>query len=215
MEEDVKRLEDNRRELQRRREFPNWEKLYVEQAVETMPWFHPELDSDLEGALEKLSIDTGSFLDLGTGPGTQAMALAERGFRVTGTDISETAVRKAEAAAAEKGLDLVFMADDILSTGLKKKFDNVFDRGCFHVLDPEKRGEYARLVAELLEPGGYLFLKTFSIEETMEGGPYRFTPEEIREVFSKRFEVVSIEKSIFRGTLAEFPKALFSILRKK
>lgn len=211
----MKRLEDNHNELQRRREFPDWEKMYVEQAVETMPWFHPELDSDLERALDKLAIDSGSFLDLGTGPGTQAIALAERGFRVTGTDISETAIRKATALIAEKGLDLVFKVDDILSTGLNKKFDNIFDRGCFHVLDPEKRGDYVRIAAELLEPGGHLFLKTFSVEELMEGGPYRFTPDDIRDIFSRRFEVVSIEESVFRGTLSEFPKAIFSILRKK
>lgn len=211
----MKRLEDNHNELQRRREFPDWEKMYVEQAVETMPWFHPELDSDLERALDRLAIDSGSFLDLGTGPGTQAIALAERGFRVTGTDISETAVMKATALVAEKGLDLVFKVDDILSTGLNKKFDNIFDRGCFHVLDPEKRGDYVRIAAELLEPGGHLFLKTFSVEELMEGGPYRFTPDDIRDIFSRRFEVVSIEGSVFRGTLPEYPKALFSILRKK
>lgn len=211
----MKKLEDNHREMQRRREFPDWEELYVGQSVETMPWFHPELDSDLKSALEKYAIDSGSFLDLGTGPGTQALALAELGFRVTGTDISATAVRKASAMAAEKKLDLEFMADDILKTKLKKKFDNIFDRGCFHVLEPEKRSEYVRLAAELLEPGGYLFLKTFSVEELMEGGPYRFTPEDIRELFSRRFEVVSIENSVFRGTLSEFPKALFSVLRKK
>ena len=30
------------------REFPNWEALYQEQAVETMPWFNPSLDPDVE-----------------------------------------------------------------------------------------------------------------------------------------------------------------------
>lgn len=211
----MKKLDDNHTELQRRREFPDWEKLYVEQEVESMPWFHPSLDADLGKAMEKLDLDSGSFLDLGTGPGTQAIALAERGFRVTGTDISETAVRKARALASEKGLDLEFKRDDILSTGLKKKFDNIFDRGCFHVLEPGKRGDYVKTASELLEPGGYLFLKTFSSEETMEGGPYRFTPEEIREMFGRRFEVLSIDKSKFYGTLESQPKALFSVLRKK
>lgn len=211
----MKKLEDNHSELHRRREFPDWEKMYVEQAVETMPWFHPELDADLDKALDRLSIDSGSFLDLGTGPGTQALALAERGFRVTGTDISKTAVRKAAALTAEKGLDLVFKQDDILKTGLNKKFNCIFDRGCFHVLAPEKRGEYVKTASELLEPGGYLFLKTFSFEETMEGGPYRFTPDEIKVLFEKRFEVVSIGESRYYGTLPTLPKALFCVLRKR
>jgi methylase of polypeptide subunit release factors len=36
------------------------------------------LDPDLELELEKLKIKKGSFLDLGTGPGTQAIKLFER-----------------------------------------------------------------------------------------------------------------------------------------
>lgn len=56
-----------------------------------MPWFNPELDEDLENALDELGLRSGSALDLGTGPGTQAIHLARRGFDVTATDISETA----------------------------------------------------------------------------------------------------------------------------
>jgi hypothetical protein len=31
--------------------FPGWEEPYQQQAVETMPWFYPELDDDLRQAL--------------------------------------------------------------------------------------------------------------------------------------------------------------------
>lgn len=55
------------------REFPNWEALYQDKPVETMPWFNPSLDADVEDALLTLDLSTGSLLDLGTGPGTQAM----------------------------------------------------------------------------------------------------------------------------------------------
>jgi len=89
------------------RQFPDWEKLYQDQNVESMPWFNPDLDPDLDQALTKLNLHTGTALDLGTGPGTQAMALAARGFKVTGTDISSTAIEKAQAVAKEKGLDIL------------------------------------------------------------------------------------------------------------
>src|SRR6266508_2149245 len=65
------------------------EELYQQQEVESMPWFNPELDYDLEKALDELGLRSGSALDLGTGPGTQAIHLARRGFTVTATDISE------------------------------------------------------------------------------------------------------------------------------
>jgi hypothetical protein len=53
-------------------EFPHWEELYQQQEIESMPWFNPELDDDLENARDELELRTGSALDLGTGPGTQA-----------------------------------------------------------------------------------------------------------------------------------------------
>jgi 2-polyprenyl-3-methyl-5-hydroxy-6-metoxy-1,4-benzoquinol methylase len=74
----------------------------------------------------------GTALDLGTGPGTQAMALAERGFQVTATDLSVTAIQKAQKQAQEKGLNVSFVQDDILNSTLDQKFDFVLDRGCFH-----------------------------------------------------------------------------------
>jgi 2-polyprenyl-3-methyl-5-hydroxy-6-metoxy-1,4-benzoquinol methylase len=74
-------------------EFPRWEELYQQQEIESLPWFNPELDDDLENALDEIGLQRGSALDLGTGPGTQAMELARRGFTVTATDISEAAIR--------------------------------------------------------------------------------------------------------------------------
>jgi hypothetical protein len=65
------------------RGFPRWEELYRNDTVEKFPWYWPALDPDLEAALVRYGIWSGTFLDLGTGPGTQAVVLAERGFHVT------------------------------------------------------------------------------------------------------------------------------------
>lgn len=100
------------------REFPEWEQLYQEKEVESMPWFNPNLDLDLEQALTKLNLHQGAALDLGTGPGTQAIALAERGFQVTATDISDTAVNRAKGIAREKNLNIDFRQDDIFNSQL-------------------------------------------------------------------------------------------------
>lgn len=197
-----------------KREFPNWEQLYREKNVESMPWFSPELDSDLDQALTKLNLNAGTALDLGTGPGTQAIALAERGFQVTATDVSDTAVRNVLAKAQEKGLNINPKQDDVLNTQLDQTFDFIFDRGCFHVLSPESRQEYVQVVDRLLKPGGYLFLKCFSHLETREEGPYRFTSEEIKQIFSSHFNLCSAEETVYHGTLEPLPRALFCILQK-
>jgi 2-polyprenyl-3-methyl-5-hydroxy-6-metoxy-1,4-benzoquinol methylase len=192
------------------REFPDWEQLYRDEGVETMAWFHPDLDPDLAKALRTLNLQGGRALDLGTGPGTQAMALAERGFRVTGTDISETAVKKARAKGKERGLEVAFLKDDVMESVLDEEFDFVFDRGCFHVLPPGERKKYVGILFGLIKAGGYLFLKTFSHLELREEGPYRFRPDEIEDLFCPPFDAQSFEQTVYHGTLDPFPKARVS-----
>jgi methylase of polypeptide subunit release factors len=68
------------------KDFPDWETLYKSQKVETMPWYNENLDDDLEEELNHKGISSGKILDLGTGPATQAMKLAKRGFIVIGSD---------------------------------------------------------------------------------------------------------------------------------
>lgn len=200
--------------MNQQRKFPEWEQLYQDKDVESMPWYNPGLDPDLDQALTQLNLHSSTALDLGTGPGTQAMALAERGFIVTATDLSPTAIEKAQGVAREKGLNISWKQDDILNSTLNQEFDFVFDRGCFHVLSPDCRPDYVRVVASLVKPNGYLLLKCFSHLETREEGPYRFTPEEIEEIFSSQFNVLSVKETVYHGTVSPSPRALFCVLQK-
>lgn len=188
--------------------------MYIERDVESMPWYLPTLDPDLDSELARLGILGGAALDLGSGPGTQAMALAERGFQVTGTDISRTAVARAQAAALARRLSATFVVDDVRATKLAGPFDLIFDRGCLHVLPPMLWATYARTVFGLLAPGGWLFVKSFSVLEPRETVPHRFTPDEIRSVFEGRLDVVSISETEYQGAKSPAPRALFSVLRK-
>ncbi|UCG79439.1 MAG: class I SAM-dependent methyltransferase [Nitrospirota bacterium] len=196
------------------RKFPDWKKLYKDREIEDLPWFYPGLDPDLENALDKFGISSGKALDIGTGPGTQAIALAERGFKVTGTDLSGTAIRKARIKAEEAGVTVDFRQDDMLDSTLGTTFDLVFDRGVFHTMQPDMRAEYLGYVYDLVNPGGYLFVKCFSHLETMEEGPHRFSPDEIRDYFSGKFEILSIDDTVYHGTLDPYPRALFTSMRK-
>jgi SAM-dependent methyltransferase len=193
---------------------PDWEALYREQDVEKLPWFTPELDHDFAVTLKNLKVRSGHVLDLGTGPGTQAIALKKLGFDVVASDISGAAIRKAEARAKKTAPGIFFVKDDILATRLKGPFDIIFDRGIFHVFAPEKRSLYAQSVSGLLKHGGYLMLKCFSDKEPAGEGPHRISEEEIRRSFSKALRVLEIRASFFKGVREPNPHALFCILQK-
>ena len=90
-----------------RKDFPDWENLYKSQSIEAMPWYNERFDSDLESELDqrKIIANGKKFLDLGTGPATQAIWLVKRGFSVFGSDLSEAAINRARKVyASEKML---------------------------------------------------------------------------------------------------------------
>ncbi len=196
------------------KEFPDWETLYKSQKVETMPWYNENLDSDLEEELYRRKITNGKFLDLGTGPATQSIWLAKRGFQVIGSDLSEAAIKRARNVYAnEKNVN--FVIDDILNSNLKEnQFDYIFDRGCFHVLLSTDRQRYITKIRQIMKDNGILFLKCFSDKEPRQEGPYKFSKEGIRDLFSKYFRIDSIKETVYQGTLDPLPKALFAVMIK-
>ncbi|MEJ2261569.1 MAG: methyltransferase domain-containing protein, partial [Nitrosopumilaceae archaeon] len=78
------------------KEFPTWDDFYRDNKVEEMPWFERNLDEDIRKAIESNNLTDGKFLDLGTGPGTQAMQLTKLGFDVVGSDLSDHAIKRAQ-----------------------------------------------------------------------------------------------------------------------
>jgi 2-polyprenyl-3-methyl-5-hydroxy-6-metoxy-1,4-benzoquinol methylase len=197
------------------RGFPSWEELYKQDTIEKLPWYWPGLDPDLEAALARHGLALGRILDEGTGPGTQAIALAERGFTVTAADVSPAAIGYAARKAAELGVKVTFVQDDVLASRIKGPFEAVFDRGCFHVLAPEQRAGYVETMRALLAPSGWLFLKTFSHDQPGTQGPHRFSPQDLRSIFEGRFDVVEILDTVYQGQLDPYPKALLASLRRK
>src|SRR3989475_12818437 len=140
--------------------FPNWDILY-RQNVKILPWYSEKLDADLENEIKQMKITKGRFLDLGTGPGTQAIQLANMDFVVNGTDLSENAIQKARKLDGT----INCMVDDILDSKLEKNsFDYILDRGCFHVLPNDKWNQYCEKIHDIHDENGLFFLKWFSIK---------------------------------------------------
>ena len=196
--------------------FPGgWEDYYKETDVQTMPWYEKNLDHDLENEIKLKNYNIGTFLDLGTGPGTQALELSKYGFEVTGTDISQSAIEKARRLSDT----INFLVDDILNSKLSdKEFDFILDRGIFHVFDISQRPQYVIQIKRILKDNGILFLKCMKKKKKNlpdNDMPHKLSKQEITDSFGADFVIERIDDSVFRGTLEFDPKALFAVLNKK
>jgi len=195
-----------------KKEFPDWNVYYKQNKVETMPWYEKNLDLDM--VEEIMFLKKGVFLDLGTGPGTQAIELAKNGFKVTGSDVSPSAIEKTKTPTS----NVNFVIDDILNSKFESEsFDYILDRGCFHVLSSDERTIYLNQIKRILKKNGIIFLKCMSKNEKNipdDKGPHKFYKEEIINYFENDFDIKKSKDTVYYGTLNPLPKALFFVMKK-
>ena len=86
-------------------------------------------DDQVADILDLAGLEGGSVLDLACGPGRHAAALAKRGFRVTGVDLSLSLLRRARDRARAEGVDVEWVQEDMRRFVRPDSFDlaiNIF-----------------------------------------------------------------------------------------
>jgi cyclopropane fatty-acyl-phospholipid synthase-like methyltransferase len=153
----------------------------------------------------------GSVLDVGCGTGENALFFAKRGHSVTGIDYLEEPIERAKQKAAERGIKATFQVQDALSLAdLHQQYDNVIDSGLFHTFSDEQRPQYVAGLAQVLKPGGKLFLMCFNDKEPGDIGPRRISQKELRNAFSNGWHIDSIKETHFEITPNLPPNMQFS-----
>lgn len=184
-------------ECKQRTEHRDWDQQYVE---DQLPWDTGEPDPHLAEVIEEHEIAPGRALEVGCGTGTNAIWLAEQGFVVTGVDISETAIARAEAKAAEAGVECQLDTADFLADPVPgAPFDFVYDRGVFHLFDrAEERTQFAANVAESLASDGTWHSLIGSTDgPPRDSGPPRRSAVEVVSAAEPHFEIVELKSTAF------------------
>lgn len=189
------------------------EQVYGHMPPENIPWNISEPPELLVEAVESGKIKPCKTVDLGCGAGNYAVWLAQRGFEVTGMDISKHAIKIARELANKQGVPCRFVVADLLGDmdEYHESFDFAYDWELLHHISPEDRPIYIRNVRDILKPGGIYFSVCFSEDDPGFGGEgkYRTTPlgtilyfsseEELKELFEPVFTIIQLNTIEIQG----------------
>jgi cyclopropane fatty-acyl-phospholipid synthase-like methyltransferase len=175
-------------------QLPDWDTVYV---AGTPPWDVGRPQPAFVRLADRGAL-RGHLLDAGCGTGENALLAAAYSADVVGADVSPTAIARARAKAAERGLSARFEVADALNLSqLGLTFDTVIDSGLFHVFDDENRARYVASLASVLRSGGSCYLMCFSNLQEGTFGPRRVRKDEIISAFSGGWSVTGIEADEF------------------
>ncbi|MDI1465400.1 class I SAM-dependent methyltransferase [Catellatospora sp. KI3] len=152
-------------------------------AAARMDWSDEPTAREVLGILDELlprtGITRGDLLELGCGTGTITFPLTERGYRVTGLDISAVAVAHARRRARASGAEATFHVHDITTPmpALAGRFALVVDSLALHyVTGAAERLRAVRLARSALAPDGAMVVMTMCGEPRRIPSGSRFDP---------------------------------------
>ncbi|SFC55409.1 Methyltransferase domain-containing protein [Bacillus sp. OV322] len=182
----------------------NWDHFYSERD-RGVPFFVNSPDENLVSYFENKILRRGKVLELGCGPGRNAIYFAEMGCSVDAVDLSQESLQWARVRAIEKNASVNFINENIFELKIAEgEYDIIYDSGCFHHIAPHRRMSYINLVRKALRPDGFFALTCFitggehggaeisdwDVYRTMSlKGGLGYTEEKLRGIFNEFKEI--------------------------
>lgn len=160
------------------------------------------------------NLKAGVALDVGMGNGRNAIYLARKGWKVTGVDISQAAVKQAQAEAAKLKLELDTRAGDVERMDIgRDKYDLII---CMYVHMVPVRN--AKKFIDALKPGGVLIVEGHHVEAQAmglrpeSGGPSGYMNNQLLRAF-ERLRIVRYEDRTTQAEWLNGPEGRAPIVR--
>jgi SAM-dependent methyltransferase len=185
----------------------HWDERY--RSGET-PWETGQPSSELRRVVSETPVAPSRAVELGCGTGVNSVWLAQQGFDVTGIDLSALAVERAQRRATDAGVQVRFLAGDLLHPPeeLAGPFAFFFDRGCYHAVRREDVQGYLATLRRLTRPGSLGLVLTGNAREPHDPGPPVVIEQEIRAELGSLGDVVGLREFYFDRAGAGDPKIL-------
>jgi 2-polyprenyl-3-methyl-5-hydroxy-6-metoxy-1,4-benzoquinol methylase len=173
---------------------------------------------EVERIDELLELQRGAeILDCPCGHGRISNALAERGYRVTGLDVTELFLRRAREDACARGVDVEYVHGDMRELPWQERFEGLVNWfTSFGYFSDEENKAVLRQFHNALAPGGRLVLETQNISRILlQPLPVHVVGERDDDLMIDRWELDAenarflTERLVMRGGRAR--KAHFSV----
>jgi SAM-dependent methyltransferase len=126
-----------------------WETFYLDRDQVWSGKVNPLLEREVR------DLEPGTALDLGCAEGGDAIWLAERGWRVTGVDISATALARAAARAEQAGVGIAWERHDLAESFPDGEFDLVSAQFLHSPVERDgERDAVLKRAKDAVAPGG-------------------------------------------------------------
>jgi SAM-dependent methyltransferase len=144
-----------------------WESFFDGRWIDVqLGWVELTTDEEIEDLEDHLRLEPRSnVLDVPCGEGRVGRALARRGHRVTGVDITERFLEQGRRRAEADHVEMRFAHGDMRALAFAAEFDAAVNFwGSFGYFDADGDRAVAEGVARALRPGGRFLIETVSLE---------------------------------------------------
>ncbi|PXY01897.1 class I SAM-dependent methyltransferase [Marinifilum breve] len=205
----------------------NEKDIYKGIPLDKIPWKRETPHDILINTIERLAPLTSHLLDLGCGLGHYAAYFVQRGYNVSGIDISHTAINHSKQLFESRNFKGDFHEFDL------RKPCNItmptiklaYEFEVLHHIFPEYREMYVQNVCKFLSEDSYYLSICFSEKDQNFGGEgkYRTTPigtelyfssvKEIQELMSQYFRILEVKEIELEGKPVPH-QAIFCLMQK-
>ncbi|UII54180.1 class I SAM-dependent methyltransferase [Cytobacillus spongiae] len=183
-----------------------WDDFYLDRTKEVPFFKNMNPDENLVAYFEN-DFSPKKVLELGCGPGRNAIYMAKHGCQVDALDISENAINWAKERAYEQNVHIQFHCQSMFDFVFEpQSYDFIYDCGLFHHLPPHRRLTYIAFLKKALQKDGYFGLVCFNEDgadytpdweiyknRSLNGG-IGYNEERLKEIFHNVFDILEFRK---------------------